>query len=145
MFDQFLNKLNRLSVDQNPLWGKMTSQHMVEHLILALQMSNGKLTVECISQPETLPPLKRFLLSDRPLPKEYMNPYIGPDLLPLKFSDLKEARSELEKEINNYDLFFKDNPERKTVHVNFGELDKEEWDKFHSKHFTHHLEQFDLL
>jgi hypothetical protein len=145
MFDQFLKNLNRISADQKPLWGKMTAQHMVEHLILALQMSNGKLNAKCISQPETLPPLKRFLLGDRPFPKEYINPYIGPNLLPLKFPDLNKARSELEKEISNYENFFETNPDTKTVHVTFGELGKQEWDRFHSKHFTHHLEQFDLL
>ena len=123
----------------------MTAHHMVEHLILSLQMSNGKLNVKCISQPENLPALKRFLLGERPLPKEYMNPYIGPDLLSLKFSDLNEARLELENEINNYDNFFESNPDTKTVHVTFGDLNKEEWDRFHSKHFTHHLEQFNLL
>jgi hypothetical protein len=145
MFDQFLKKLTLLNLDQNPLWGKMTPQHMVEHLILSLQMSNGKLNVECISQPENLPSLKRFLLSERELPKEYINPYIGPDLLPLKFSDINEARSELEKEINNYEQFFRTNPDTKSVHVTFGELSKLEWDKFHLKHFTHHLEQFNLI
>lgn len=145
MFDQFLKKLKNLQVDQKPSWGKMTPQHMVEHLTLALQMSNGKINVKCISQPETLPPLKRFLLGDRPLPKEYINPYIGPDLLPLKFSDLNEACLELEKEFNDYNKFFEANPDKETVHVTFGKLNKQEWDQFHLKHFTHHLEQFNLL
>ena len=145
MFDQFLKRLNNLNVAQKPLWGKMTAQHMVEHLILALQMSNSRLNLKCISQPETLPALKRFLLSERALPKEYINPYIGPNLLPLKFLNLTEARSELEKEIDNYNHFFESNPDVKTVHVTFGELNKQEWDQFHSKHFTHHLEQFNLL
>ena len=144
MFDQFLKRLNNLNVAKKPLWGKMTAQHMVEHIILALQMSNGKLNVKCISQPETLPALKRFLLSERALPKEYINPYIGLNLLPLKFSDLTEARSELAKEIDNYNHFFESNHDVKTVHVTFGELNKREWDKFHSKHFTHHFEQFNL-
>ena len=145
MFDQFLKKLTLLHADQNPLWGKMTPQHMVEHLILSIQMSNGKLNLKCISQPENLPSLKRFLLSERELPKEYINPYIGPNLLELKYSSLEEAVESLEKEINNYNQFFKLNPDTKTVHVTFGELNKQEWDQFHSKHFKHHLSQFDLI
>ena len=123
----------------------MTPQHMVEHLILSLQMSNGKLKLKCVSRPDKLPSLKRFLLSERPLPKEYINPYIGPSLLPLKCSSLKEAVENLEKEMNNYNEFFKLYPDAKTVHVTFGELNKLEWDRFHSKHFTHHFAQFDLL
>ena len=145
MFNQFLKSLSFLQIDQKPLWGKMTPQHMVEHLILSVQMSNGQLELKCVSQPDKLPTLKRFLLSERPLPKEYINPYIGPNLLPLKYSSLNEGVVNLEEEINNYNEFFILNPDIKTVHVTFGELNKLEWDRFHSKHFIHHFTQFDLF
>ena len=40
----YIEKLNNLSVDTKPVWGKMTSQHMVENLIQSVQLSNGKIT-----------------------------------------------------------------------------------------------------
>ena len=145
MFDLFLNRLKLLQQDQKSLWGIMTPQHMVEHLILSFQMSNGKLKLKCITHPDKLPSLKRFLLSERPLPKEYINPYIGPNLLPLKCPGIEDAVENLGEEINHHIDFFKLNQNVKTVHVNFGELNKHEWDQFHSKHFTHHLAQFNLI
>jgi len=142
LFNNFLKQLDVLKRGDNPLWGKMTPQHMVEHLILAMKMSTGKINLECFNPPEKIPALKRFLLSSRPLPKLFINPVIGSELLPLEYSSLGEAKEILKEEIDNYYYFFKRNPNAKTVNVTFGELNKEEWDVFHKKHFEHHLSQF---
>lgn len=141
-FFQFLDKLNE---DTKPLWGKMTPQHMVEHLILAVKTSNGKLKVECFNPPEKIPTLKKFLISSRPLPKEFVNPYIGPGLLPLEFGSLKEAIDNLKIEIEDYISFFRNNPQALLTNLTFGDLNIEEWEVFHRKHFTHHLLQFGLI
>jgi hypothetical protein len=145
MNKKFIETLSSLNSNQKPVWGKMTPQHMVEHLIFAVQMSNGKLNVECINPTEKLPSLKRFLLSNRALPREYINPVIGADLQPLKYHDLKTAMSNLKEEIEDYNKFFAANPEATPLNVTFGQLNKEEWFIFHNKHFTHHLSQFGLL
>jgi len=143
--EKYLMLLDQLSESSKALWGKMTAQHMVEHLVQAVQMGNGKLKVECFNPPEKIPTLKRFLMSERPLPKLFINPLIGPDLLPLKFTNLDDAKENLKKEVDDYELYFQKNPEVKPVNATFGELNKEEWDKFHKKHFTHHLSQFGLI
>ena len=145
MFNKFIEKLILLRANTKPLWGKMTPQHMVEHLILAMRMSTGKLKLECFNPPEKLPALKRFLMSSRPLPKLFVNPAIGENLLPLEFSSLEEAKNILNQEIIDYLSHFELNPEAKTVNVTFGELNKEEWDVFHKKHFIRHFPQFGLL
>lgn len=141
-FTPYLDKINE---EQKPLWGKMTAQHMVEHLILAVRISNNKLKVECFNPPEKIPTLKRFLVSNRPLPKEFINPIFGPDLLPLEFNSLEEAITNLRNEIEEYITFFNDNPNAILTNPTFGDLNREEWDIFHQKHFTHHLQQFGLL
>ena len=141
----FIDKLDLLKPETPALWGKMTAQHMVEHLISAVQMGNGKLSVDCFNSLEKLPALKRFLMSERPLPKLFINPLIGPDLVQLKFSNLDEAKENLKKEIDDYYKCFENNPGIKFMHATFGELNKEEWDKFNQKHFTHHLSQFGLI
>ena len=145
MFDQYFKLLSILNKDTKPLWGKMSPQHMVEHLILAMRMSTGKIKLECLNPTEKLPALKRFLLSSRPLPKLFVNPAIGEYLLPLEYSSLEEAKEILKKETEDYLNYFELNPEAKTVNVTFGDLDKGEWDVFHQKHFEHHLSQFGLL
>ncbi len=140
-----VEKLNSLNETQKPLWGKMTPQHMVEHLIVSFKMCNGTLKVECFSPVEKLPTLKRFLLSSRPLPKNFVNPIIGEDLLPLEYKSLEEAKEILKSEINNYYLYFENNPDANPVNPTFGELNKEEWEVFHGKHVTHHFSQFGIL
>ncbi len=145
MLNQYHKILGNLNEDAKPLWGKMTPQHMVEHLILAVQMGNGKLKFECFNPPEKIPSLKRFLMSSRPMPKLFVNPLIGEDFRPLKYSSLEEAVEKLENEIDDYELYFESNQDVKPVNATFGELNKEEWDVFHKKHFTHHLSQFGLL
>ena len=145
MLNQYYTKLSLLNKDAKAHWGKMSPQHMVEHLILAVQMSNGKLKLDCFYPPEKNPSLKRFLMSSRPMPKLFVNPVVGKDLRPLKYSSLEEAIEKLKNEIDNYVLFFENNPEAKPVNITFGELNKEEWNVFHKKHFTHHLSQFGLL
>ncbi|MBU2505672.1 MAG: hypothetical protein KJ799_02980, partial [Bacteroidetes bacterium] len=61
--------MNNLKHDAEPAWGKMTPQHMIEHVVLTFQISYGKIKVECSTPPEKYPLMKKILLSSRPLPK----------------------------------------------------------------------------
>lgn len=140
-----IDLINILKPDAKPAWGKMTPQHMVEHLTAAFKMSIGELNVECITPPEKIPVLKRVLLSSRPLPKNFVNPVIGPDLIPLNFPSLNEAISELRKTVERYYKYYELNPEAAFTNPTFGLLDKDEWLVFHNKHTAHHLNQFSLL
>lgn len=137
--------LNKLKPEIKPLWGKMSAQHMVEHLILAVRTSNGKLNAGCFNPPEKWQTLKRFLISSRPLPKGFMNPIIGEDLLQLEYKNLDEAIKVLSQEVDDYYKYFEENPEALLLNVTFGELNKAEWEVFHDKHFTHHLSQFGIV
>jgi len=142
--NEILKSLNQLSPDQKPLWGKMTPQHMVEHLYKTMQASINEITLNIFTEERKIPVFKRLFLGERPLPKEFMNPAIGPDLLKLEFKDLNKAIIELENVQKRYEQFFINNPSIKTVHPVFGYLTKEEWDIFHQKHFKHHLSQFGI-
>lgn len=137
-----INLLAQLKENQKPLWGKMTPQHMVEHLYKAIQASINEIYLNVFTEERKIPILKRIFLGEKPLPKEFMNPAIGPELLTLEFKDLNNAIIELENVQKRYEQFFIDNPSIKTAHPIFGYLTKEEWDIFHQKHFKHHLSQF---
>ena len=140
-----LRLLENLQADTKQLWGKMSAQHMVEHLILAVRTSNGKLNVGCFNPPEKWPALKKFMMSNRPLPRDFMNPIIGENLLPLEYGNLTEAKDVLKLETAAYYKYFEENPDGKLLNPTFGELNKDEWDVFHEKHFTHHFTQFGLI
>lgn len=140
----YLEKLNQLKADQKPLWGKMTPQHMVEHLYKAIQSSINEISLNVYTEERKIPLMKRLFLGDRALPKEFMNPAIGPELLQLEYEDLNNAITELKNVMQRYEQFFLKNATIKTAHPVFGYLDKKEWDTFHKKHFTHHLSQFGI-
>ena len=143
-FLEIENLLSRLTVDQKPLWGKMTPQHMVEHLYKAVQSSINEISLNVYTEERKIPVLKKLFLGERPLPKEFMNPAIGPELMQLEFENLNNAINELRNVLQRYEQFFIDNPSIKTAHPIFGHLIKEEWDNFHQKHFRHHLSQFGI-
>ena len=136
--------LNQLTPDQKPLWGKMTPQHMVEHLFKTVQASINEIELKIFSEERKIQVLKKLFMGERALPKEFINPAIGPELMNLEFENLNIAIREFENVLNRYDKFFELNPSAKTIHPIFGPLDKAEWDIFHQKHFKHHLSQFGL-
>ena len=144
IFNETINSLKRLIPDQKSLWGKMTPQHMVEHLYKTVQASINEIELPIYSEERKIPVLKKLFMRERPFPKEFINPAIGPDLMKLEFKNLEEAKLELENVISRYEQFFENNPDVKTVHPVFGRLPKQEWDIFHRKHFKHHLSQFGL-
>jgi len=139
-----IESLKMLKADQKPLWGKMTPQHMVEHLYKALQASINEINLNIFTEERKIPVLKRLFLGSKALPKEFMNPSIGPDLMKLEFEDLISAIKELGNMLIKYEQFFESNPTIKTAHPVFGNLTKAEWDIFHQKHFIHHFSQFDI-
>lgn len=136
--------LGPLKKDALPLWGTMTAVQMVEHLIAAVKMSNGKLKAAVATPEEKLPKVRQFLFSDQPMPRN-----VKADALKSLFPEpsgntLEELIQQLEKEINDFYSYYK-NAGREENHPVFGSLDKEGWERLHSKHFTHHFVQFGLL
>ena len=138
-FDEFVERLNRLKSDTSPKWGRMTAQHMVEHLIDAVKMSDGKYIVTCYSHPDRLPTLKKILMSDRPLPRNFINPLLASDELPeLEFNSLETAKKKFSEELDEFYVYYEKNPDSISTNAIFGDLN-------HQKHFTHHFYQFGLL
>lgn len=138
--------VEKLSKDAKPLWGKMSPQHMIEHLTLAVKTSNGNFPIEkCINPPEKFELLKRFLLSPRPLPQNFVNPLLGEGLQPLNNINLESAIAELKNETDIFFNYFIKNPNSQPINATFGPLNFEEWKIFHKKHFTHHFTQFGLI
>lgn len=139
-------KVEQLKEDTPALWGTMTAQHMLEHLLLPLEFSRGLFDVPLVSPIEKVEKIKRImLLSDAPLKRDFPAPFLSPGLQPLKFGSLAESKLALYKEIEAFLNFWKENPSSIFTHPIFGPLNEKEWYVFHSKHFTHHLSQFGLV
>ncbi|MDP1725730.1 MAG: hypothetical protein Q8M15_03030 [Bacteroidota bacterium] len=141
--NQYLEKLNQ---DTVALWGTMSAQHMLEHLLLVLEISRGKFEVSIITPIEKVEKVKRiFLLGDSPLKKDFNAPFLPEGLQPLLFGSIEEAKKGLLLEVETYLHFWQNNPQSKFSHPVFGVLSANEWHLFHRKHFTHHFNQFGLL
>jgi len=138
--------LEKLSKDSKAIWGKMSAQHMLEHLVWLLKISSNKVQFEIVTPFENIPKLKQlFLLSDLEFRRNFIAPYIGEKLLPLQFNSLEAAKTELQSEIDFFNEYYLNSHDKLCAHPIFGLLTKYEWIRFHSKHFTHHFKQFGLI
>jgi oxepin-CoA hydrolase/3-oxo-5,6-dehydrosuberyl-CoA semialdehyde dehydrogenase len=145
-FQEVLPKcIDTLRESVEPVWGKMSAQHMVEHLILSFQMSTDKLDLECNTPERKRVKLQAFLNINRPMPKDFINPVAGTELLDLQYQNLRQAKEGLKEEVQYYLAYYKNNPEITQINPTFGELNSEQWEKFHFKHCFHHLSQFNLI
>lgn len=140
---ELLKALEQITEEKKPLFGKMSAQHMVEHLGFAVMFSNGKLPQKLYLSDEKANYAKQNILnSDAEFPKGFKAPMLDDNLLDLKFQNLESAKSMLLKEIEDFKNYFEQNKEQKIMSPVFGELNEEEWTRFHNKHITHHFKQF---
>ncbi|MFT6844090.1 MAG: oxepin-CoA hydrolase/3-oxo-5,6-dehydrosuberyl-CoA semialdehyde dehydrogenase [Flavobacteriales bacterium] len=132
------------STDQ-PLWGTMTLQHMVEHLELVYSRCYDANAYEIVSPAEKLGKLKVFLKGKHALVRNFNAPFIPNEPVPYKYKSLAEATSALLNARKAFNAFFADKSADFTVnHIVFGALTYPEWTRFHDKHVGHHLAQFGM-
>lgn len=143
--DAFEERLDRLEDENAPLWGKMTAQHMVEHIGTLFMLSSGRFKTEPFFDEEQMNEnYKKFIESGEGFPKDLKVPG-GPDgPIPLRFKDINQARGKLNEAVRAFYEYFEKNPDAKLMHPVMGELNFEQWKRFHYIHTEHHLEQFDL-
>jgi oxepin-CoA hydrolase/3-oxo-5,6-dehydrosuberyl-CoA semialdehyde dehydrogenase len=132
-----------LSLDPaaKPLWGKMSPQQMVEHMVRQIEFSNGKRVTTCdLPAEEAAIAKEKWIYTDAQIPR---NLALGP--LPANiYPDIKAAIKQLMKELEDFDEYFEE-PDTTAIHAGYGAMEYNEWLIWHGKHFTHHLKQFGLL
>jgi hypothetical protein len=139
------SRLRKLQSEQDPVFGSMTPQHMVEHLIWTLTISNGKILIACTSKPEEREDLKKAFLFADEYPMGIKSSVLNKNNLPsLKYENLRDSILVLMNELKDFDVFFLENKDATPVHTTMGELSYEEWIMFHNIHFAHHFKQFGI-
>jgi oxepin-CoA hydrolase/3-oxo-5,6-dehydrosuberyl-CoA semialdehyde dehydrogenase len=141
----FIDYIAYVNEDTQPIWGKMTPQHMIEHLLWTFECSTGKVELPCRTPENMLDRAKRFLHDNRPMPHDFKNPLLGENPIPLRFHNFSDAKDALQKEISCFINYFREQPSAIHVHPVFGPLGAEEWQRTHFKHCYHHLLQFRLI
>ncbi|HET9824162.1 MAG TPA: hypothetical protein VFP87_02445 [Chitinophagaceae bacterium] len=136
--------LSQLKPDTPALWGRLTAKPMIEHLIEAVEYTNGKKTAIMVLLPEEANKIKQTLVYGDFVITPGAKGYLSDATKQNRFTNLQTAIDELNKEMDAFELFFKAE-KRTSVHPEFGPLDHKEWIIWHGKHFTHHFKQFGLI
>jgi hypothetical protein len=138
--NETIDRIEKLSPDTKPLWGKMSVGQMLAHCSVAYDMAltdkypiSGKFKTFMISMFA-----KNQVVGDKPYPK---NGRTAPEFL---ITDEREFATEKERLIGN----LKKTRQLGSKHfegkqsVSFGKLSANEWNMLFSKHLDHHLSQF---
>jgi Protein of unknown function (DUF1569) len=140
-----LNLLLSILQPQTPaLWGRMNAQNMIEHLVEAVEYTNGKRVAE-LQVPVDMADKQRkdLVSSDFVIPNDVAG-YLPDATKAKRFKDLSTAIDELNNELDTFETFFKTEGAT-AIHFEFGPMNHREWIIWHGKHFTHHFKQFGLL
>jgi len=137
-----LDALAGLRPEDRPLWGRMTAQQMVEHLVWAFEVSSGRAEVACPVPEEKRARMREFLYHNRPMPHGFMNPALREGLPALRYSGLTEAAASLRAEADRFLEHARAHPDALHTHPVFGPIAAEQWSRAHFKHGGHHLLQF---
>ncbi len=136
--------LSTLRPETPALWGRMNAQNMIEHLVEAVEYTNGKRVADLRFPPDRANKQRQLLVnSDFVIPNDVTS-YLPDATKTKRFKDLATAIVELNNELNAFEHFFKTQGITAT-HFEFGPMTYKEWITWHGKHFTHHFKQFGLL
>jgi hydroxymethylglutaryl-CoA reductase len=139
-----LEKLSKLTPENKPEWGSMNAQRMVEHLTDILNISTGKTKLELQIPEDKIERMQAFLDTEKPMAKNSQVDFAKKES-PLRHEELELAIDEFIEEWINFEEYYAENPEKTESHPFYGDLDFRLWNRLHSKHITHHFEQFNLI
>lgn len=134
--------LSQLKPDQKAVFGIMTPQHMVEHLVKTVKTSIKSYGDVPESPTEQHLRMKKFIFSNAEFPPTDPS---KARLDELRFGSIAEALNELKEAVQRFYAYFDENPEAQPYNSFFGALSREELERFHYKHILHHLKQFELI
>ncbi len=131
-------RLDRLTPDATPRWGRMNAQQMLAHVVDGLRMATGELPV---SPKYVLPlrhfPVKHLMIYVLPFPR---NVPTAPELLARRPESIDLERIRV-KELLVTLAAFRDDA-RRADHPIFGTMTTAQWGALGHKHIDHHLSQF---
>lgn len=144
--NQLAGLLTKLTPDLQPLWGRLTPHHMVEHLTWAMDGAMERWKAVVVTPAEKLPKFRLFLRSNVAMRPNFQHPAMPPEgkLPALRRPNIEVAIEEFWLRWAEFDQFDQENPGKLTDHVVFGPLNADEWRLIHFKHVVHHLSQFGL-
>ncbi|WP_375561195.1 hypothetical protein ACE193_01160 [Bernardetia sp. OM2101] len=137
---------SKLLAITKPQWGKMTPQHMIEHLYTAVISST------IIKKTPPIPPnsnqeeaKKALIYSLADMPKNLDNPAFRFGLPDYTNPTIIEAKAKLLSSLERFFEIYEGKDDAYSFNPFLGDLQAQETLLFHYKHFKHHYTQFGLI
>ena len=133
-----IQRIEALSADASPQWGKMTCPQMLAHCQKPLQVAAGELRLKRRLIGRLLGgwAKKKFVVGDAPFD---LNSPTDPEFRIRDERDFERERARLIELVKRYGEHGVVTPD---PHPFFGPMSATEWDRLLSKHLDHHLRQF---
>lgn len=136
----FIQRIQKLTPESKPLWGKMTVAQMLAHCQQPLKVAFGELTLK-----KSIPGIlfgsyfkKKFLKADNTFSK---NSPTDPAFIVKNDKNFEEEKNKLIPLIQKLAIEGAASI-RNEKHPFFGNMNPQEWDIIQTKHLDHHLRQF---
>jgi Protein of unknown function (DUF1569) len=130
-------RINKLTPESKPLWGKMNVAQMLAHLQVPISVADGTQKLKRTFFGRIVGPMvKSILYNDKPFKRS-----LPTDPSFVMFGNEKNFDTEKEKLLRIVSNFSEASIVNET-HTFFGKLTKEQWSKGTWKHLDHHLQQF---
>lgn len=135
-YDSFLQRIEQLTPESTPIWGKMTTAQMLAHCSEIQEVCNGKVLGKTPLLFKLIKGMiKRAVINDQPYRK---NSPTHPQYLIKEDRDFEVEKTRLLSAL----AIFKADEEKNISHPFFGDLSADERGWAMYKHHNHHLEQF---
>lgn len=129
-----------------PHWGKMTPQHMIEHLYTAVISSTIIKNTPPVPANSFQEEFKNVLIySLEPMAKNLNNPAFRFGLPDYTNPSLLEAKAKLLSSLERFFEIYEGKDDAYNFNPFLGDLQLQETLIFHHKHFKHHYTQFGLI
>ena len=132
-----VDRINKLTSQSQPLWGKMNVAQMLAHSQMPIGNALGHYTL-----PRTLlgrivgPLVKRGMYNEKPFKRN--SPTDPSFVMTGHEKDFEKEKQSIIDMVND----FKEENIKNEIHPFFGKLTKQQWSKAMYKHLDHHLQQF---
>jgi hypothetical protein len=138
--EELCRRMDALTADTKPQWGKFNATEMLAHLNDAMRMAMGELPVESKNLVIRYPPLKQLLIYTLPWPKGAPT---APELLSRgSQAEFAKEKAEFKGVVDR--LGQKRASDPWPEHPAFGRLTYRAWGVLKYRHADHHLRQFGL-
>lgn len=136
---ELLDRLDRLTPEATPLWGRMTAPQMLAHLVDWMLMAKGELKTASKKRALRYPPLKQVVIYWLPFPRSVPT---ARELISRKPSEWAIEQAAVRKHVEWFENL--DPKATWPEHPLFGKMTANAWCVLAYRHTDHHFRQFGI-